>query len=56
MEEKWILLSVLALEGDDALDLDGRADVSGFAFFSPSAPGTHSCGACTVPAERVFPL
>ena len=38
------------------MDLDGRDDVSGFAFFSPSAPGTHSCGACTVPAEHVFPL
>lgn len=38
------------------LDLDGTDDVSRFAFFSSSAPGTHSCSACTVLAEHVFPL
>lgn len=38
------------------MDLDGIDDVSRFAFFSCSAPGTHSCSACTVLAEHVFPL
>lgn len=38
------------------LDLDGIDDVPRFAFFSPSASGTHSCSACTVLAEHVFPL
>lgn len=38
------------------MDLDRRDDVLSFAFFSPSAPETHSCSACTAPAEHIFPL
>lgn len=38
------------------MDLDRTDDVLSFAFFSPSAPETHSCGACTAPAEHIFPL